>query len=256
MSNRWSNTGLIVAAAVVALLLGALAFYPGVLAPGYVLSDSVNYEHEIEAGPGDNVASEIEFGHPDDLEHITYRYEELSPIARELFDRTRTAESATYTPKLCTDRVLICDTYYHKNLPPEFIYGKSLDNVSLYTVVEYDGDQYLLRTGVDWTATYWNPLYGIVVLLFRGLLVFHAGALVATTLMRLDPEDSMNTRLYAILIGGGTLAATVGFLVPYIEIAGLLNGRVDAFELAAIVTLGYAAAALTWLIAALTSSPR
>ncbi len=252
MSNRWSNTGLMVAAVVVALLLGALVFYSGVLAPGYILSDSVNYEHEIEAGPGDNVASEIEFEHPDDLEHITYRYEELSPIAQELFDRTRTAESATYTPKLCTDHVLVCDTYYHKNLPSEFTYGKSLDNASLYTVIVYDGDEYLLRTGVDWTATEWNPLYGIVWMLFRGLLLFHAGALVTTTLMRLDPADSTNTQLYAILIGGGTLAAGVGFLTPYIEIAGLLSGRVDAFELATIVTLGYAAAALIWLIAAVT----
>lgn len=248
MSNRWSNIGLIAAAVVVALLLVSLAFYIGALAPGYD-SNVENHEHNIEAGPSENVTSEVEFGPGTDLGKITYRYEELSPTAQELFDRTLAAGSATYTPDICTAYVLVCDGYYQEELPSEFTYGAGLDNPALYTVIEYGGDQYLLRTGVDYTANYANFAYAYVSLCFRGLLLFHAGAILTITLMRLRQRTSTNTQLYTILIGGGALAAALGFLIPYLEMA-VVSDRTGVFHLATVVTLGYAANAFVWVIAA------
>ena len=251
MSTRWSNTGLIVAAVIVALLLGALAFYPGVLAPGYN-TNVEDYEQSIEAGPSENVTSEVELEAGTNLEQITYRYEELSPSAQELFDRTRTADSATYTPDICLEHVLVCNGYHQEDLPPEFTYGAGLDDASLYTVIEYGGDQYLLRTGVEYTANTANLLYGLLWLFFRGLLLFHAAIIVTTTLLRLSQRINTNAQLYAILIAGGALTGTVGFLIPYIEMAGLVSGRGNVFRLVTIVTLGYAVAVFAWLIAAVT----
>lgn len=249
MADRWHNAGVMAGAVGVAVLLGALAFHPGVLYPGYD-SGVERYEQSIEAGPSENVTGEVELETSTDIERITYRYEELSPTARELFDRTLAAGSGTYTPAVCTEHVLVCNGYQQGELPPEFTYGAGLDDASLYTIIEYDGDRYLLRTGSAHTYNDPNFLYGFLWMLFRGLLFFHAAAIVTTTLLYASRASSTNARLYAILIGGGALAGTVGFLVPYIEMAGLVSGREDVFGLAMVVTLGYAAAALAWLITA------
>lgn len=249
MSNRRTDVGLMIAAVVVALFVGTLAFYSGVLAPGYN-SNVQNYEHSIEAGPGENVTSEVELGDGTDLEHITYRYEELSPIAQELFDRTRTADSATYTPDICREHVVVCDGYYQDELPSEFRYGAGLDDASLYTIIEYDGDEYLLRTGSPYTHNNPNFFYGFLSMFFRGLLILHAGALVIATLMRWRQETSTNTQLYTILIGTGVLVGIVGFSIPYIEMAGLVSYQGELVRLVTAVTLGYTIIAFIWLIVA------
>lgn len=253
MTNRRIDIGLIAAAVVVALLLGALAFYPGVLAPGYN-SNVVNYEHKIEAGPGENVTSEVEFEAGTDLEDITYRYEDLSPTAQELFDRTLAAGFGTYTADICTEHVIVCDGYYQEELPPEFTYGESLDNALLYTVIEYNGDEYLLRTGVDRTANNPNFLYGFYWIFFRGLLLLHAGAIATATLIRLYRGTNTNNQIYAMLVGGGAVSATVGFLIPYIQMAGLVSGPGQLFWLVTVVVFGYVAAAFFWVAAAVATS--
>lgn len=240
-----------VVAVVVFLLLGGLAFYPGTLALGYD-DDFWEYEHEIEAGPGDNVTSEVAFETGTDTEEITYRYEELSPIAQEFFDQTRTADSATYTPNICTDYVLVCNGYYEEELPTEFTYGQSLDNASLYTIIEYDGDSYLLRTGTAYEPNNPNFLYGFNMLFFRGFLLLHAGAIVTATLVRLSGRwKSVDDETYVDLVGGGVVSATVGFLLPYVELSGLVSGEASMTLLATAVTLGYAVFGFVLLLVAI-----
>lgn len=251
MYNGQDSASLVAVAVVVFLLLVSLAFYPGTLALGYE-DDFWEYDHEIEAGPGDNVTSEVEFETGTDTEEITYRYEELSPIAQEFFDQTRTADSATYTPNICTDYVLVCNGYYEEELPTEFTYGQSLDNASLYTIIEYEGGSYLLRTGTSYEPNNPNFLYGFNMLLFRGLLLLHAGTIATITLVRLSGRwTSANDDVYTTLIGGGVASATAGFLLPYVQLSGLVSGEGSMTSLGTAVALGYAVFALAWLAEAI-----
>lgn len=251
MSNRWDDIGLVVVAVVVFLLLGSLAFYPGTFALGY--DDNVwEYEHEIEARSGEDVTRGGAFEPATDLEYPSYRYEELSPTAQELFDRTRTTDSSTYTPDVCRDYVLICNGYYDEELPSEFTYGQSLDNASLYTAIEYEGANYLLRTGTAAEPNAPNFLYGFNLFLFRGLLLLHAGALATATVVQLSDRGlSANGKAYTLLVGGGVVAATVGFLLPYIQLSGLVSGEANMTLLGTAVALGYAVFALAWVVGAI-----
>lgn len=249
--NGWDDVGLVAVAVVVFLLLGGLAFYPGTLALGYE-DDFWEYYHEIEGGPGDNTTAGGEFESATNPEYPSYRYEELSPTAQEFFDRTRTADSATYTPNICTDYMLVCSGYYEEELPTEFTYGQSLDNASLYTIIEYNGDSYLLQTGTSSEPNNPNFQYGFNFLLFRGLLLLHAGTIAAITLVRLSGRWSgADDDVYTILIGGGVVSATAGFLLPYVQLSGLVSGEANMTLLGTAVALGYAVFALVWLAQAI-----
>lgn len=251
MYNGWDDVGLVAVAVVVFLLLGSLAFYPGTLALGYD-GDTWEYGHEIEGGPGDNITTGGEFESATDPEYPSYRYEELSPTAQEFFDRTRADDSATYTPNICEDYVLVCNGYYEEELPTEFTYGQSLDNASLYTAIEYDGATYLLRTGTSDEPLAPNFLYGFNFLLFRGLLLLHSGTLATITLVQLSGRwTSANDDTYTILIGGGTVFATAGFLLPYVQLSGLVSSESSMTLLGTAVALGYAVFALVWLAVAI-----
>lgn len=243
--------GVVAVAVVVILLLIGLTFYSGTLALGYDIS-SYAYEHEIEAGPGDNVTSEVAFETGTDTEEITYRYEELSPIAQEFFDTTRAADSATYTPNICMDYVLVCNGYYEEELPTEFTYGGSLDNASLYTIIEYDGDSYLLRTGTSYAPNLFNIAYGYSMVLFRAFLFLHAGVIATATLFQLSGRwKSADDKTYANLVGGGVVAATVGFLMPYVQLSGLVSNWDSMTLLAMTIVFGYGVFAVVLLLVAI-----
>lgn len=238
-------------AVVVFLLLGGLAFYPGTLAPGYD-GDTWKYHHETEEGPGVNSSTEGEFESTTDPEYPSYRYEELSPTARKFFDRARTADSATYTPNICEDHMLVCNGYYEEELPTEFTYGLSLDNASLYTAIEYNGATYLLRTGSAYEFNNPNFLLGFNILLFRGLLLLHSGTIATITLVRLSGRlTRANDDIYTILLGGGVVSAMTGFLLPYVQLSGLFRGEASMTFLGTAVALGYALFGLSWLAVAI-----
>lgn len=225
--------------------------YLGTLALGYD-GDTWEYGHEIEEGPSANITPEGEFEPATDAEYPSYRYEELSPTAQEFFDRTRTADSATYTPNICEDYVLVCNGYYEEELPAEFTYGQSLDNASLYTAIEYDDSTYLLRTGTSDEPLAPNFLLGFNILIFRGLLLLHSGTIATITLVRLSGRwTSANDDIYTILIGVGVVFATAGFLLPYVQLSGLVSGEVPTTVLGTAVVFAYAAFALVWLAVAI-----
>lgn len=202
------------------LLLVGLPFYSGTFVGGYDINTH-QYEHEIVAGPTDNATETVNLSQSIESEATRYRYEDLSPVARELFDRTRTADSLTYTPNVCESYVLVCDSYYEADLPSEFTYGYGFDsvdsrNADVYTVIENNGDEYLLRTGTSQTMPSYIHL-GMLSLLLRGLMLVQAVILSITALTLYDRSGIGNSRLF-VLFGAGALFAAWGVLTPYLEI--------------------------------------
>lgn len=221
------NTRLVAFAVLVALLLVALPFYPGTFSPGHD-PNSYNYKHQIEEGPtenvtgeADNVTGNLDLGEETDVEQITYEYEELSPIAQVLFERTLNAESLTHTPAVCEEYVLICDGYYEHDLPSEFRYGVGGEDELRYSIIEFNGSQYLLRTGVLSSGAWENLHIAILVVLFRALMLLLGGAIITTTVIRLSNRwTGVNGGRYSALVGAGATFAVLGFLTPYLEIYG------------------------------------
>ncbi|WP_281193346.1 hypothetical protein [Halorubrum sp. F4] len=240
------NTGVVAFAVVVALLLVGLPFYAGTFSPGYS-PNSYNYEHEIEAGPADDVTGGLELGDDTDLEDITYEYEEMSPTARELFDRTLRADSSEYVPDVCENYVLVCDGYYKQDLPSEFIYGPGMSDEFRYSVVEYDGNGYLLRTGVE-EGSGPNFLLGFVVFFVRGLMLLHGGAIAAATAVRLsDRWTGLGSRGYTALVGGGALLVALGVLTPYLEMYVGISPVTIVVASGTATVIGYVYGSVVWL---------
>ncbi len=242
------NAGLVAFATVVALLLIGLPFYAGTFSPGYE-PNSYNYEHEVEAGPANNVTGELELGGETALNDITYEYEELSPMAQELFDRTLSADSSTYVPIVCQNYVLVCDGYYEQDLPSEFIYGPGPADEFRYSVIEFNGDQYLLRTGVAEAPNSPNFLLGFIWIFFRGLMFLHGGAIATATVIRLsDRWTGADGRGYTALVGVGALLAALGFLTPYLEIYGGIDIMTLLYVTGPVAAIGYIYVPFIWLV--------
>jgi hypothetical protein len=221
------NIRLVAFAVLVALLLVSLPFYPGTFSPGHD-PNSYNYKHQIEEGPtenvtgeADNVTGNLDFGGETDVEDITYEYEKLSPIAQVLFERTLNAKSLTHTPVVCEDYVLVCDGYYKHELPSEFTYGAGEEDELHYSIIESNGSQYLLRTGVLSPGAWQNLHIAILVTFFRALMLLLGGVIITATVIRLsDRWTGANGSRYSALVGAGAVFAVLGFLTPYLEIYG------------------------------------
>jgi len=240
------NAGLVAFAIVVALLLIGLPFYPGTFTPGYE-QNSYNYEHEIEAGPANNVTGGLELGGGTNLEDITYEYEDLSPAAQELFDRTLSADSSTYVPVVCQNHVLVCDGYYKQDLPSEFIYGPGPQDEFRYSVIEYDGNQYLLRTGVSESPNSPNFVAGFIWLFLRGLMLLHGAAIAVATVVRLsDRWAGADGHGYTALVGVGTLLAALGFLTPYLEMYAGIDPLIILYASGPGAVIGYMCGLFIW----------
>lgn len=204
---------------VVAALLLVLAAYPGTFGAPYVTaSDGPQYAHTIVPA-GSPLYDEYTSGY----DHEVYQYEELSPVARELFDRTRAAEpreqyngERRYIPEVCRDFMLVCDTYYEDDLPEEFTYGTELDYEEAFVFVEDGSDRYLLQTG--WTGQGGLFAFPVRVVLSWLTLVPLAGfiGLLAT--------KSADTGLLTGAVGGGILVAVGSLLSPYVEMMGVASG--------------------------------
>lgn len=204
---------------VIAILLVGLIFYPGALASPYITAqDGPQYAHTIipESSPMyEEYTSEYE------LE--TYRYDELSPVARELFDRTRAADprpqyndERRYIPDVCRDFVLVCDAYSQNELPGEFTYGTELSTEATLQFIEAD-ERYLFQTGYTSHAT----LFAFPFRFFMAVLVMLPLAIgVAVTAVK-----SENARILAGTVGGGVVVAVLSLLAPYLEMYGIVSAR-------------------------------
>ena len=200
----------------IAVLLIALAFYPGTLATPYVTAqDSPRYAHTIlpESSP-------IYEEYTDKYDPEVYRYDELSPVAQELFDRTRAAEprpqyngNRRYVPDVCGEFMLVCDGYAQDELPEEFTYGTELPPEETLAFVEDGDDRYLLQTGYTDHVT----LFAIPFRLFIAwLTMFPLAAFVIVVAFTAESD-----RVLAGTIGAGALVAILSFLTPYLQMNGL-----------------------------------
>ena len=221
--------------ALVATLLVALAFYPGTLASPYVTErDSPRHAHAIV--PESSAIYDENIG-----EHVEkrYRYDELSPTAQTFVDRTKTAENHQYTPVVCRDFTLVCDRYSLDELPEEFTYGTELPREESLAFIEDGDDRHLFQTGYTSHAT----LFAVPLRLFTAwLTMIPLAALVAVVTVASESD-----RAIAGAVGGGALVAALGFLTPYVEMVGLVSGRVLGPLLLGSVWIGILAAGGYWL---------
>lgn len=214
----------------VAVVLVALAAYPGTLAEPYetargdpsyfhtiVTEDSVTYEE---------YATEVD---------TTYQYEELSPAGQRFFDRTLGAPRAVsgerrFEPTVCAGFVLTCDAYAQSELPPEFTYGTQLPPDVALQFVEKGDEQYLLQTGF----INHGGLFGFSNALFLAWpTVIPLGLFTGRTALR-----SGSDRFVAGVTGFGALVAVVAVAAPYLAM----------FDVVPVLQVGVVLLAATWLL--------
>lgn len=194
-----------------AVILLWLAFYPGTLATPYVTGEeSPRYAHAIV--PESSALSDENL---DEYDLPVYQYDELSPIAQELFDRTRAAPDHRYTPDVCREFMLVCDTYAPADLPKEFTYGTGLHTEESLVYIETDGTRYLFETG--WTGHV--ALFAFPFRLFIAWLTMLplAGGVALVT------ATARNDRVLTGTVAGAALVASLAVLAPYVQMVGLVS---------------------------------
>jgi hypothetical protein len=213
---------------VTAVLLVVLLFYPGTFSSPYVDPNLDQFSHTLE--------SEWE----GDGEIPVYQYDELSPAAQDLFDRTRSA-GGSYSPDVCAEFMLVCDGYYEDELPDEFAYGAYLSPSESHVIVEEGDERYVLKTGQGSVQAIYFDTGGIVsfvTLIPTALfLAFVVGA------NRIIGTTAADRVLGASVAGGATLGA-LSLVAPYLEMYGVVTAaRLGRWVIAALyagfVELGY-----------------
>lgn len=234
-SDRLSVRGLI-RIAVATALVGLVFSYSGALAsPYHDTGLDGYYDNRIVEEAGD-----IESIERSDVTGQTpvYQYDELSPVAREVFDKTRSAGGAAYTIPICNEWALTCDEYYESDVPDEFQYGAvghNVDESELYTVVEYDGTAYVLQTGALGHGDGWD-LSGLPLFLGSSLMVLLVSGVLVHNAVR-PPEHSRNgfglwDAVIASLIGVFALA------VPYLHMWDVFPVGFSRLLITGIVAVG------------------
>lgn len=217
-------------------LIGLIFSYPGALSSPYSDTGLHGYYDNKIVEQASSVES-IEHSAVTD-ETSVYQYSELSPVAKEVFDKTRSDEDNAFTIILCHDWTLTCDEYYESELPDEFQYGAvghNVDESELYTVIEAEGEAYVLQTGALGHGDGWDlsglPLIfssSLMVLLVSGALVHNAIRPPGYSGHRFIPWDVV----IASSLGVFTLA------VPYLHMWDILSVTWSRALITGIVPLG------------------
>jgi hypothetical protein len=215
-----SHRALRVAGFVIVVLLVGLAFYSGTVASPYVAEDSYHHQVVPETAAAYNETFE---------QAPTYRYSELSPIARTFVDRTRATPDGKYTPTVCQAFVLTCDAYTQAEFPEEFTYGKEILEEDAYAVIEDGDEQFLLQTGRVNHGWFALP----VRFLTSWLLVLPLAGVVGVITFRSD-----NERVLGGAVGVGAVVAGLAVAAPYIEMYGMLAAQTTGFLLVGGVWIG------------------
>lgn len=191
------------------MLLVALLFHPATFAAPYPQEHDSQYAHTL--------VSEWE----GDGELEVYEYDELSPVARELFDRTREADGF-YSPDVCAEFMLVCDGYYEDDLPDEFAYGSYLSPSESHVIVEDGDERYVLKTGQGSVQAMYFDTGGIVsfvTLIPTALfLVFVVGA---NRIIGTAAAD----RVLGASVAGGAILGLLSMLAPYLEMYGVITAE-------------------------------
>jgi len=219
-SNRLSVRGLI--RVVVALaLIGLIFSYPGAISSPYSDTGLEGYYDNQIVERANDIESIEHSAVTDDTS--VYQYTELSPVAKEVFGKTRSAADDSFTIVLCHEWTLTCDEYYESDVPGEFQYGAvghNVDESELYTVIEDEGEAYVLQTGALGHGDGWD-LSGLPLVISSSLMVLLvSGVLVHNTIR--PPEQSGNG-FGAWDIGAAFLIGTFALAVPYLHMWDLLS---------------------------------
>lgn len=219
-SNRLTVRGLI-RAAVAFALIGLIFFYPGTISSPY--SDTgLNGYYDNRIVEQANDIESIEHTAVTD-ETSVYQYNELSPVAKDVFDKTRSAADDSFTIVLCHRWTLTCDEYYESDVPDEFQYGAvghDADESELYTLVEDDGEAYVLQTGALGHADGWD-LSGLPLVISSSLMILSiSGVLIHNTIR---PPEQSGKCFAAWDIGAAFLMGVFALAVPYFHMWDILS---------------------------------
>ena len=234
-SDRLTTRGLI--RVVVALaLVGLILSYPGVISSPY--SDTgLNgyYDNKIV-----EQASDVELiEHPTVTDETSvYQYNELSPVAKEVFDNTRSDEDKLFTIVICHDWALTCDEYYESEVPGEFQYGAvghNVDESELYTVIENEGEVYVLQTGALGHGDGWD-LSGLPLVLSSSLMVLLVSGVLIHNVIR-PPEHSSN-RFTPWDVVVASLIGIFALAVPYLHMWDVVTVNESRMLITGVVALG------------------
>ena len=202
-------------------LIGLIFYYPGAISSPYSDAGLAGYYDNQIVEQADDIDSIDHYEVTD--ETSVYQYNELSPVAKDVFDKTRSAVGDSFTIVLCHEWTLTCDKYYESEIPDEFQYGivgHNVDENELYTVVEYEGEAYVLQTGALGPVAGWDlsglPLVvssSLMVLLVSGVLVHNA----------IKPPEQTGNGFAAWDIGAALLVGTFALAVPYLHMWEILS---------------------------------
>ena len=219
-SNRLTVCGL-TRIAVAFALIGLIFSYPGAISSpysdtgldGYYDNQIVEQANDIESIEHSAVTDETS----------VYEYTELSPVAKDMFDKTRSAADDSFTIVICHEWTLTCDEYYESDVPDEFQYGAvghNVDESELYTVVEDDGEAYVLQTGALGHADGWD-LSGLPLVISSSLMILLvSGVLIHNTIR---PPNQSGNGFAAWDIGAAFLIGIFALAVPYLHMWDILS---------------------------------
>lgn len=219
-SNRLTVRGLTRIAMALALI-GLIFSYPGAISSpysdtgldGYYDNQIVERANDIESIEDSVITDETS----------VYQYNELSPVAKDVFDKTRSAAYDSFTIVLCHEWTLTCDEYYESDVPDEFQYGAvghNVDESELYTVVKDEGEAYVLQTGALGHADGWD-LSGLPLVISSSLMMLLVSGVLVHNIIR-PPKQSGNG--FATWdIGAAFLIGTFALAVPYLHMWDILS---------------------------------
>ncbi|RAW45502.1 hypothetical protein DQW50_09185 [Halorubrum sp. 48-1-W] len=219
-SDRSTVRGLVRVVLAVSLV-GLVFFYPGAMSSPYSETGLDGYYDNRIVEQASDVGS-IEHAEVTD-ETSVYRYSELSPAAKDVFDETRSAEDDSFTIRICHDWTLVCDEYYESDVPAEFRYGAvghNVDEDELYAVIVDDGRAYVLQTGALGHGDGWD-LEGLPLMILSSLMLLSvSGVLFHNTVFPPNP-DGNGFASYDIAFG--FLIGVFALAVPYLHMGGILT---------------------------------
>lgn len=234
-SDRLTIRGLIRVGVALALV-GLIFSYPGAISSPYTDTGLDGYYDNQLVEQASDVES-IE--HPTVTDETSvYQYRELSPVAKEVFDKTRSDEDNIFTIVICHDWVLVCDEYYESEVPDEFQYGAvghNVDESELYTVIEDEGEAYVVQTGALGHGDGWD-LSGLPLVLSSSLMVLLVSGVLIHNVIR-PPEHSGN-RFDSWDVVVASLIGIFALSVPYLHMWDVLTVNQSRVLITGVVALG------------------
>jgi len=217
-------------------LIGLVFSYSGALAsPYHDTGLDGYYDNQIV-----EQASSVE-----SIEHSTvtsqtpvYQYSELSPVAKEVFDKTRSDEDNAFTITICNDWTLTCDEYYESEVPDEFQYGAVGHNVGeseLYSVIKYDGNTYVLQTGALGHGDGWD-LSGLPLFLSSSLMLLLVSGILIHNAVRPPERSDAGVGFWDVVIA--CLIGVFAFAVPYLHMWDIFPVSFSRVLITGVVALG------------------